>query len=108
MDHQRWILAHTMEKKMTIPSWAKAEKIFPDGRIAHVVPMLFTHRLTVGSPESMEMGCYDDGWCYHNLASALTALDAWDGSGEPTGWHRHPPSGRRRENGDPAKEIVRL
>ena len=28
----------------------------------------------------------------------------WDGNGEPEGWYRHVPSGRRRPGGDPAKE----
>jgi hypothetical protein len=46
-------------------------------------------------------------WCYPDYASALAALDAWDGEGEPLGWHRHPDTGRRRENGDPAKEEIR-
>jgi hypothetical protein len=37
----------------------------------------------------------DDRWCYHDKAKAIAALDAWDGSGEPAGWHRHPGTGRR-------------
>jgi hypothetical protein len=40
---------------------------------------------------------YGERWCYHDRASAQTALDAWDGEGEPNGWHRHLPSGRRRD-----------
>jgi hypothetical protein len=39
---------------------------------------------------------YDDRWCYHSITDAAKALSAWDGTGEPEGWHRHPLSGRRR------------
>jgi hypothetical protein len=39
-------------------------------------------------------------WCYHDEQSALEALEAWDGTNEPAGWHRHPATGRRfDENG---------
>jgi hypothetical protein len=41
---------------------------------------------------------YEDRWCYHSEQDARLALQNWDGTGEPTGWHRHPASGRRREN----------
>jgi hypothetical protein len=52
---------------------------------------------------------YNNRWCYHNKGMALRGLDAWhkkNFQGEPEGWHRHPMSGRRRENGDPAKEYI--
>lgn len=88
------------------PSWAKAEKVFADGRVAYVVAMVYTYRLTISSSESAVSGCYDDGWCYTTEYQAVTALNNWDGQGEPTGWHRHPPSGRRRPNGDAAQEYV--
>lgn len=52
---------------------------------------------------------YFDRWCYANAAGALAALAAFpmhpqDGY-EPMGWHRHPASGRRRPDGDPAREF---
>lgn len=75
-----------------------------DGRYAAIVPMQFTHAIVVG-----QMGdkiSYDDRWCYGGQDAARKALDAWDGTGEPQGWHRHPRSGRRRTNGDPAMEYV--
>ena len=41
-----------------------------------------------------------DRWCYRTYPDALAALDAWDArTGEPDGWHKHPPSGRRRADG---------
>lgn len=53
---------------------------------------------------------YDDRWCFATEASALEAVAAWpmdDPKGyEPSGWHRHPATGRRREGGDPARETV--
>lgn len=45
-----------------------------------------------------------EGYPAHAVARA--ALDRWDGRGEPQGWHRHPASGRRRPDGDPAQEHV--
>lgn len=46
---------------------------------------------------------YEQRWCYHSLLDALAALNDWKSrgyEGEPDGWHRHMPSGRRRdENG---------
>jgi hypothetical protein len=39
-----------------------------------------------------------DRWCYHSYEDALKAFEAWDGTGEPEGWHRHPMSGRRRNH----------
>jgi hypothetical protein len=45
-----------------------------------------------------EYNFYEDRWCYKTVEDARTALAKWDGKGEPDGWHRHPTSGRRREN----------
>jgi len=80
-------------------------RLFPDGREATVVKMMFTARLTIGLPGEMY---YDDGWCYETVADATVAMFAWDPekNEEPAGWHRHPTSGRRRPDGDPTKEYV--
>ncbi len=61
---------------------------------------MFTHAIIAG--RMGDTTGYSDRWCYHDRASAVTALEAWDGQGEPTGWHRHPGSGRRidRETGE--------
>lgn len=67
-------------------------------RYAAIMPMMFTHGIIVG--KIGDIG-YDDRWCYHNYTSAKAALEAWDGTGEPKGWHRHPRTGRRRsEDGE--------
>lgn len=49
---------------------------------------------------------YDDRWCYHTHASAKASLEAWNGAGEPLGWHRHPSTGRRRVDGLAESEYI--
>jgi len=51
-----------------------------------------------------EMG-YEDRWCYHTKEAATAAFEAWNGEGEPDGWHRHPGTGRRR-NPETGEEWV--
>lgn len=68
-----------------------------DDRWAAIQPLLFTHSLVTGHVG--DRSSIDDRWCYHNYSSAHAALEAWDGTGEPQGWHRHPGSGRRRKDG---------
>lgn len=64
-----------------------------DGRYACICQFAFTHAILTGRiGDTMS---YDDRWCYKGYAKAKAALDAWDGKGEPTGWHRHPDTGRR-------------
>ena len=60
-----------------------------------VEPMLFTHRIVIGAIGSSFV---DDAWCYHTRELAEAAADAWDPAdeAEPSGWHRHPATGRRR------------
>ena len=40
-------------------------------------------------------GGFENEWMYGTFAEAAEALLAWDGEGEPQGWTRHMPSGRR-------------
>ena len=47
-----------------------------------------------------------DNFCYQTREQAVTALNAWDGVGEPSGWHRNPRTGRRRPIGDASREYV--
>lgn len=56
----------------------------------------------------VELGTIADCYYYPSVLEAIAAAGSWDGTAEPlTGWYRHPPSGRRRVNGDPTKETVR-
>jgi hypothetical protein len=86
-------------------TWLKVDcgyldpKPLPRGRWAAIWKLMFTHAVVVGTIG--DQNSIDDRWCYQNYEQAKTALDAWDGEGEPEGWHRHPITGRRRtESGE--------
>ena len=79
-------------------------RFFANGRTAVLQRLLFTYALLA---DLNEWG-YEDRWCYGSYAKAKAALDAWDGEGEPSGWHRHPDTGRRRPDGDATREYVEL
>lgn len=68
-------------------------KVLPNRRYAAVRQFMYTYAIIVG--QIGDKTAYDDRWCYHNANDAATALARWDGTGEPTGWHRHPATGRR-------------
>jgi hypothetical protein len=84
-------------------TWLKDDEGYKDIKLlsptkwAAINQFMFTHAIIVGTVGNRTE--YDDRWCYHDYKSAKAALDAWDGTGEPQGWHRHPPTGRRREAG---------
>jgi hypothetical protein len=73
--------------------------VMPSGELACVNRYLFTHAITYGISRDL----FEDRWCYHTYADALTALIHWyknfDAMPEPDGWHRHPSSGRRVHDG---------
>lgn len=74
------------------------------GRIVGLQRFMFTWAILADiTPWS-----YEERWCFHSEQVARAALDAWDGAEgtDPHGWHKHIPSCRRRENGDPATETV--
>ena len=49
-----------------------------------------------------------NAFCYGSRTQAIAAAEVWNGEGDaPDGWHRHPETGRRRDGGDHAKEVVR-
>jgi hypothetical protein len=80
-------------------------KILVDGRYAALQQFIYTCAILAFDDLNIDFGP-SDRWCYENKDAALKALEAWDGTGEPQGWHRHPTTGRRRKNGDPATEYV--
>lgn len=94
---------------LTFLQWLKEEcgyrdpRPIPGNRYAAIQPLMFTHAIIIG--ELGDMYSAGDRWCYHDYAAAKAALDAWDGTGEPSCWHRHPRSGRRRTDGNPAQEY---
>jgi len=67
-------------------------KVLPDGRICGVHRLMFhwTMHVDIG-----EIG-WEDKYCFPNQMSATKALEDWDGTGDPEGWHRHLQTGRRR------------
>lgn len=67
-----------------------------------IFPLLYTHAIiTVRHGDEVGMV---DRWCYHSYEAAKKAIDAWNGKGEPEGWHRHPMTGRRRD--EEGKEYI--
>ena len=77
-----------------------------DGRSIWVYRMMYTYKLAIGYTDSAG---FDNSWCFKDLRSASIAFALWnpDEQVEPTGWVRHPHTGRRRfPNGDPATEVI--
>jgi hypothetical protein len=68
-------------------------KTLPDGRICGVLRLLYHWTLHV----DIDPICYRERYCYETFEGAAKALEEWDGTGDPEGWHRHPESGRRRD-----------
>jgi hypothetical protein len=93
-------------------SWLKEEsggmcvavKTLPDGIYGAVKPLLFHWTFIIG--EADDRCTYLDRFCYQTEDGARAALDAWDGTKDPQGWHRHPNTGRRRPAGDPLREYI--
>lgn len=87
-------------QELAFMTWLKTEcnymhpKPIGRGRYAAIHTMMFTHAIIIG--KIGDYTCTEDRFCYKDYDSAKAALDAWDGSDEPTGWHRNPPTGRRR------------
>jgi hypothetical protein len=75
------------------------QALFPtdlgNGQYKAIVKFLFTFAIVKGTIGNRTN--YDDRWCYSELDKAFLAFVAWDGTGEPEGWHRHPATGRRRD-----------
>lgn len=61
--------------------------------VVAITRLMYTHAILA---EIHPWG-YERRWCYHSYDAARAALDAWDGTGEPDGWHRDPVTGRRRD-----------
>ncbi|WP_411839707.1 hypothetical protein [Paracoccus sp. ME4] len=85
------------------PEWVR---ILPGDRYVMAKPLMFHWSIITGS--LLDETNYDDRWCYASGERALEALASWPqdppGDYEPEGWHRHPATGRRREDADPERE----
>lgn len=82
-----------------------ARRVLPTGRILEAWRFLFNTRVTVSEPE-MDGFAHEDAWCYARPEQAIEIVNTWDGEGEPTGWIKHPTTGRYRPAGDAAAERV--
>ena len=69
-------------------------RAMPDGRYATISRFIYTTAIITG--DIHDRHSVGNRWCYHDERAARAALDAWDGTGEPEGWHRNPRTGRRR------------
>lgn len=64
-----------------------------NGMYATIAPFLYTHDIIVGHMH--DRYGYMNRWSFHTYDATKAALDKWDGTDEPQGWHRHPATGRR-------------
>lgn len=65
----------------------------------HLIPMIYTVRLSVSAPKDGRDDCATEGWCYDVARSTIDAVVAfctWDGEGDPCGmWIKHTTTGRQ-------------
>jgi hypothetical protein len=87
-----------------------------DGRVLALHVDIYNYTLTISTPGDLALGLRSDVWEYSPdlyqpstaaLLACVDAINTWDGEGEPTGWTRHPATGRRRRNGDPRTQETR-
>jgi hypothetical protein len=83
-----------------------ATRVFPDRAMAGIESLIYTNRICVAHAGTI-FGVWDDMWCFDKEVDVVNVLRSWEYPrvSEPEGWHRHPPSNRRRFNGDPALEY---
>lgn len=89
--------------KMLIEWGYVAWRYLDDGEVMGIMPMTFGKgRVCSG----LSTSGYEDCWCFPSIEDALIGMNGYnpETDDEPTGWHRHPMSGRRREDCDPTKE----
>lgn len=93
-------------QRLCLENGYRAAKPLParPGFYACICDFIYTTAILYG--ELGDAFGYRDRWCFHDLRTAVAAYAAWDGEGEPQGWHRHPDSGRRRPDGDAAREYL--
>jgi hypothetical protein len=104
---------------LQLPSYARSRaeqgkhnRLLPDGRKLGLMPLFFGRaRIRISEkPPLHNCGILADAWEYLHFQQALMVFLLWEPTllcPEPTGWHRHPGSGRYRINGDPDLEYVK-
>jgi hypothetical protein len=108
----KWLMEEVInleevEKYLKEHCQAITVKFFPEtGRYGMTKRLLFHYTLLSGPICDVETG-YDKRWCYDaDVTNVEKALAAWNGNGDPEGWHRDPNTGRRRPNGDATKQYI--
>lgn len=84
-------------------------RIMPNRGFCTVKPLLYNQAdLTYISYNHLEDAetFFDEAWMYKTVDEAVAAMEAWDGTGEPQGWVRHSPSGRRRPHRDDSQRSI--
>jgi hypothetical protein len=81
-----------------------------DGTFVMAHRLMFHWMLVRGYMDAGVLESYFDRWCYATEELVRDALAAFPvnpvADYEPAGWHRHPPTHRRRPGGDPAQEYI--
>lgn len=78
--------------------WSLCCRTLSDGCVIHLVPMLYSVRLTIGTPLDNDLGCLTDGWDYAKTEgiAAMLAAATWSGQGDPPGpWIKQLSTGRQ-------------
>jgi hypothetical protein len=83
--------------------WWLRRRELPDGRVLFLQKLPHFYRVTVG-PSQWPL--FDSSYDFEADEPAWRAMLEWDGNGDPDGWFRNPQSGRRRPDGDVAREYV--
>jgi hypothetical protein len=90
-----------------LKSWYYYVEVYGDGNYVAYYPLLM-HWTIISGHLDLTYG-YEDRWCFGDQKNVEDCFNAWkakDFNGEPEGWVRHPKTGRRRINGDPATEYI--
>lgn len=102
------MLSDKFIKQITDGSPGATVKDLGDGTYVMSKSLLFHWTLIRGQID--DWTGYFDRWCYATRELAEKALHDFPSNPpadyEPTGWHRHPKTGRRRPEGDSAHEHV--
>lgn len=69
-------------------------RTLPDGRLLGVHRLMFHWTVHIDIDEDG----YDDRYCFATREMAQEAMNVWDGTGDMINWHKHPATGRRRDN----------
>jgi hypothetical protein len=87
--------------------WIPAWEVYAIGRTTDVTVTVRPFSAWIVTLPDPAGTLYENCWHYSGLYDAYMAARTWllEGDAEPTGWHSHPQSGRRRPTGDPGREF---